>query len=155
MRIASVGLARRPAQRLDDQHLVTPFILSQPLHQPIVKSAHFDDRHILLPVGQGLVQLIAKLLQFRPARADLATKEDIAFVVAERNRHLLAMEVDSEILHSRFSWFKPRRWRLLKTLDEPRWLVARFQENLPCSLFHRISPQRAGDLVLRAEVERT
>ena len=36
------------------------FILPQPLHQPVVKAAHFDHRHILLRGGR-LVQLFAKL----------------------------------------------------------------------------------------------
>src|ERR1700686_3000933 len=103
MRIAPVGLVCRPAHWLDHQDLVAILILPQPSHQPVVKAAHFDHRHILLRGGR-LVQLFAKLPQLGPARADLATKQYVTTLVSQRDRHLLEMKVDSEIQHDRFSW---------------------------------------------------
>ena len=82
MRVAPVGLVRRSSERLDHQHLVTTVILLQPFHQPVVKTADFDDRHIFLVAGRGLPQLLPKLLQFGPLCADLAAKEDVAVLVA-------------------------------------------------------------------------
>ena len=83
IRIAPVGLVGGASQRLDHQHLVTALILLEPFHQPVVKSADLDDRHVLFVGGQGLMQLLTKLRQFGPARADLAPKDDVAIVVAQ------------------------------------------------------------------------
>jgi hypothetical protein len=87
---------------LDHQNPLTSLILVEPLNKPVVKAADFDHRHVRFASS---LQLLAKIRQFRPPRADLAAEHNVAMFVAKRYRHLLAMEVDSKVQHGRFSWF--------------------------------------------------
>jgi len=64
------------------------------------------------------------------------------------------MEVNSEVKHHQFSWQKPGRWGLAQILAANHTGLF-FTGEPTLFLFHRISPERAGDVVLRAEVERT
>jgi hypothetical protein len=78
----------------------------QSLHQPIVESAHFEDGHVrLLVVSSLLVHLLKELVYLLPASAHLPAEHHVTTFVAKRYRHLLAMEIDSEVQHGRFSWF--------------------------------------------------
>ena len=82
VRVAPVGLGGRSPQRLDHQHPLAAIVLLQPFHQPVVKSADLHDGDKLLAGGSRLLQLAAKLIEFRPAGADLTTKDHVAVLVA-------------------------------------------------------------------------
>ncbi len=86
VRIATIGLGGRSPQRLNHQHQLTPCILVQPLHQPVVESADFQDGHILLVAGRDLSQLLPKQ---RHARREV-TPEELARLLAFVERHTLA-----------------------------------------------------------------
>ena len=82
VRVAPVGLGGRSPQRLDHQHQVATSIMLQPFHEPVVKSADLHDANELLANSSRLLQLAAKLSEFRPAGADLTTKDHVAVLVA-------------------------------------------------------------------------
>jgi hypothetical protein len=98
---SAVGLGRGSPQRLDHQDLLTPLILLKPLNQPVVKAADFDHGNVLLAGG---LQLLPKLRQLGPPCADLAAQQNITFLIAKRDSHLLPMKIDSEVQHIPSSW---------------------------------------------------
>jgi hypothetical protein len=104
--VSPIGLPARPPHRLHHDHVVATIICPQTFDQPIVKSAHFQDGHVGLLVGSTfLVNLVQELVYLLPASAHLPAEHHIAKFVAKGYGHLLAMEVDSEVQHGRFSWF--------------------------------------------------
>jgi hypothetical protein len=102
--VSSIGLPARPPHRLHHDHVVATIIRLQTLYQPIVKSAHFENGDVGL-FGTGLVHLLQEFVYLLPASAHLPAEHHVAKFVAKAHCHLLAMEVDSEVQHGRFSWF--------------------------------------------------
>ena len=67
--------------------------------------------------------------------ADLATKEDVAALIAKRNCQLLAMKVDAKVQHDQCSPGKAACQAAVENLGEPHRLVSLLQENLSSTSF--------------------
>jgi hypothetical protein len=93
--VPPIGLLPRRLHRLDQDHLPAIRIRVEPLDQPIVEPAHFQQRPISsLP---HLGELGEKLLHLGRPGTHLPLELHVARFVSHTHRQLFAMKVDSEV----------------------------------------------------------
>src|SRR5262245_24930959 len=105
--ITPIRLAFLAVVGLDQDHLVAA-IISQHANQPIVEATDLQHGHDRLTVPQPLAsESLEKSVDPLRLRRHLPSLEDIAVFVAERNRDLPCVLIDSEVQHGWFScWVK-------------------------------------------------
>src|SRR5271165_1835696 len=83
-------------------------IILEHTNQPVIKAADLQDRHERLTALQALTrQPLEKGVDFLRLRRYLSGLQNIPAFIAERNRDLPCMLIDSEVQHSWFScWGK-------------------------------------------------
>jgi hypothetical protein len=80
---------------------MAPVVLKHAI-QPIVDAAHFQDRDELVVILQPISgQLLKEGLDLLRVRRDLSSLQDIPVVIAERNRDLSRVLIDSKVQHGR------------------------------------------------------